>query len=411
LVGWGSSGGGVEVAAEGEVEVDAILEDEVAGLKEGFLGVEGASLGFEDGDDVDEAAFVFIEGEGFGFDGFFGGDAEGGEFFAQVLFGGEGGFDFAEGDEDGLGINGDVFVGAGFLEVDVGDDTSALEDGLHGSGGDIPDEAFEGEKFGEIIAGEAAAGGEPEDGEELFFGALDTLEGGFGAAFGGDEVGASAEEFGGEAGGNIAFDGGEVEGGFDFAGGVSTEDGFVGAFGGVPFAHTGVVAAHGASDVGFGEADVEGAGDAALEGAVDDIVGGSKVVEGLAGEANLGFGFEAIEPGACGIGSEGEAGGVVIGGGGDGVVVGGGGVVAEAPPDVGFPVDVEIDAEIVDAIAGDGIGTAADEAAALGEDALEAAGGGVGVDLREEGGGGASGGGIGGAHAGGGGLEVAIVFE
>ena len=60
-------GRGGEVAAEGEVEVDAVEDAGVFEADHGGARVVGAALGFEDGEDVGVDAFgVFALGEAFG---------------------------------------------------------------------------------------------------------------------------------------------------------------------------------------------------------------------------------------------------------------------------------------------------------------------------------------------------------
>ena len=81
---WGVS----EIAAEGEVEVDAVLEAEVGESEEGAAGGVEAALGFEDGEGIGEASVVGAGGEVYGVGGFFYGGGEKGVLFFDEAAGG-----------------------------------------------------------------------------------------------------------------------------------------------------------------------------------------------------------------------------------------------------------------------------------------------------------------------------------
>ena len=133
---WGVS----EIAAEGEVEVDAVLEAEVGESEEGAAGGVEAALGFEDGEGIGEASVVGAGGEIYGVLGFFYGGGEAAVLLIEEATGGECCFDFLEGGEGGCAVVFDDLFGLGCGEGDVGTDGSATDDGLGESACYVPDE-------------------------------------------------------------------------------------------------------------------------------------------------------------------------------------------------------------------------------------------------------------------------------
>ena len=53
----------IKVASESEVEVDAIAHQGEPYREQGALGIEGAALAFQEGNDIDETLFVLLKTE------------------------------------------------------------------------------------------------------------------------------------------------------------------------------------------------------------------------------------------------------------------------------------------------------------------------------------------------------------
>ncbi len=118
----------VEVAAEGEVEVDPVLESAGGHLEQRGAELEGAALRVENREDLDEAVLVAGDGEFGGAVGLVGGDAE--LLFLGEVEGlrGERDLDLGKGLERGLGVAGGDFFGSCLRLVDGGPEAASLEE-------------------------------------------------------------------------------------------------------------------------------------------------------------------------------------------------------------------------------------------------------------------------------------------
>ena len=334
---------GFEVAAEGEVEVEAVLDALVAEADESAAGIDGAALGFEDfedagaGDSEAEVAFGLFLGEG----GLFDFLEEEALLLSEGAVGLEGGFDFAEGGQNGLDVVADGGAVAREGGPCFGAGGAAAVDGLAEGSGDRPcdESGVNGamEEFGACIAG----AGEADRREEILAGGVGGAGGGEDAGPSGGEVGPAGEEAGGQSNGDLRFEGGEIGGCLQFAGRVAAQKELEGAGGFVALEDAASEVAFGGGDVVAAELDVHGAQDGGAVLALDEAEAGLEVLEGLPGEGELLLGFDEVGPCLGGIDGEREAGGAEVRESSLVVGVGGRLEVAEAAPEVDFPRRVE----------------------------------------------------------------------
>jgi hypothetical protein len=129
---------GGEVAAESEVEVDAVFEAQAA--KGELLGAElhESGLGGEDGEEIRDTASVVGAGGFVGLAGEVGSGVDGGCALGEEALGGEGVFDFAKGLEDGLLEVGEGFFFFGVTNGGFGAELAAGEDRLNDIAGELP---------------------------------------------------------------------------------------------------------------------------------------------------------------------------------------------------------------------------------------------------------------------------------
>lgn len=60
----------IKISSQGKMEVDAVLCPQTEHIQQGTTGSEGATLRFEQGDDVDQTALILVLGQLFGTFGF-----------------------------------------------------------------------------------------------------------------------------------------------------------------------------------------------------------------------------------------------------------------------------------------------------------------------------------------------------
>lgn len=255
------------------MEVDAVLESLVFEANEGDTGVFRAALSFEvfeeGGSSIDSQGDVG-EGPIFSdlglFDFFFEEDL----LFSEGAVGGEGRFDFAEGEEGDAGV---VFdAGAVLIEggAGAGGEGTALVDCLGEGGGDAVDEEVGVESAADVVGSIGGSTGEAEGGEEVFTGGLGVLGGCDEVGAGGDEVGAPFDELGGETDGDFFREEGEVVGGGDGGGGVTAKEDFEVAGRVVAVELADAEGALGRGDVVACELDIDGAEGGGFVASFDD---------------------------------------------------------------------------------------------------------------------------------------------
>ena len=162
--------GSTEISAQGEVEIDPVAKALFADGQVFDLGVEGASLGFEHGDDFGQTRGVFVLGQALGTFGLDGGFEE--FLFAgdEVFFARQGVLDLLECGQDGLGIVEVDPLGFRLGTFEVGLESTALEEWLGQSPDHAPDGVIGIDDIGEILAGRAGRTGQAKGGQETLSG-------------------------------------------------------------------------------------------------------------------------------------------------------------------------------------------------------------------------------------------------
>ena len=251
----------------------------------GFVEGEELALGVEDVKEVAEAGVVFVAGDLVG--GLCGLDAKAelAEAFLFLLAAGESVADVGEGGEDGVlvvGKGGFLLLG---LDVDVGDDLAAVEDGEGDAGADAVDVAVPVDEVADVEGVEAEVAGDVDGGVALGLGGAEGVGGGLEAALDGVDVGAAADGVGGDAVFEVKALGGGDGGGAE-AGGLAAGAVFLALLGflGGALHEVGVFDDLGGEGAGGDAAEegdgVLGGGDLGLEGG-DGGGGGAEVVFGL----------------------------------------------------------------------------------------------------------------------------------
>ena len=334
---------GLVVAAEGEVEVDAVLEALVFEADEGDAGGFGAALGFEvfeEGGPVEAQADIgesALNGELRLFDLLF----EEAFLLGEGAVGFDGGLDFAKGEEGEADI---VFDGGPILlesGAGAGGEGSALIDRLGERGSDAVNEEIGIEGAAEIGVTGGGSGGQTEVGKEVLAGRLGILGGGEKAGAGRLEVGPPFQEAGRKSNRDAVGKEGEFGGGGHRGRGIATEEDLKISGGVVAVELSDAQAAFRVGDIVAGKLEVDSPKGVGLVASFDDSESGGEGTDVGLGERELLFGGDKIAPRLCGVGGERKAGVTEVGN--RSGIVGPGGVieVAEAAPEIGFPGGIE----------------------------------------------------------------------
>ena len=184
-----------EVSAEGQVEIEAILDSLVAKANQAPPGVYSPPLGFQD---LEHAGALDAEsqvalGGGLGKAGLTHLDEEEGLLLKKGAIGLQGGLHFAEGPEDTL----DVVLHGGLVALEggpcLGGGSPTAVDGLRERRGNRPSEIGGVERAFQVARSIATGTGKPERWQKVFAGGVSAAGGGVDARASGDEIGSAGE--------------------------------------------------------------------------------------------------------------------------------------------------------------------------------------------------------------------------